>query len=104
MFPAQTPPFLRLLSAFAHGRRCAGAAATYLDAIPRLTCEHSSRQPGLRQDAGGGGEVYADQPLPIQDTCLFVPQVPPSLHPLPIQTPVSPQHDPAPVSKFYLFI
>ena len=75
MFPAQTPPFLRLLCAFAHGKPSAGSAAAYLDAIPRLTCEHSSRQPGLRQDQGGGGKVFADQPLPIQDTCLFVPQV-----------------------------
>jgi hypothetical protein len=73
MFPANPSPFLRLLCALANGKPCVGFAATYLDAIPRLTCEHSSREAGLRQEAGGG--VHATQPLPIQDTGLFIPQV-----------------------------
>lgn len=87
MFPAHAPPFLRLLCALAHGKLCAGYAAGYLDAISRLTCEHSSWEAGLRQVSGGG--VHADQPLPIQDTGLFVPQVrmccPPPLLPFPSQ-------------------
>lgn len=74
LFPAFPGPLLRLLASLASGRQAVTSTLQYLDSIPLLTCKHSSQDAALRQLPGDF--VEAMEALPVQNTGLYIPQVP----------------------------